>query len=90
MKEKLFIPCLYLLKKKAVVGWGQKNLFGSGDVLELSRFYSDHGADELLIFDFSSTDEEHEEAIGAIKEVCSVSETPVLAAGHINRMEDVK
>lgn len=90
MKEKLFIPCLYLLKKKAVVGWGQKNLFGSGDVLELSRFYSDHGADELLIFDFSSTDEEHEEAIGAIKEVCNVSETPVLAAGHINRVEDVK
>lgn len=90
MDEKLLVPCLYLLKKKAVAGWGQKNLFGSGDVLELTGYYRDHGADELLVFDFSSSDEEHEEAIAMIKEICDEGEIPVIAAGHINRVEDVK
>ena len=32
MNEKLMIPCLYLLKGQAVTGWGQKNIFDSGDV----------------------------------------------------------
>ena len=90
MDEKLLVPCLYLLKKKAVAGWGQKNLFGSGDVLELTGYYRDHGADELLVFDFSSSDEEHEEAIAMLKEICDEGEIPVIAAGHINRVEDVK
>ena len=56
----------------------------------LAGFYSDNGADELLVFDFSSGDEEHEKAIARIREICAVSEIPVMAAGNINRMEDVK
>lgn len=84
------IPCLYLQSGKAVTGFGQRNLFGNGDVVALAGFYSDNGADELLVFDFSSGDEEHEKAIGKIKEICAASEIPVMAAGNINRMEDVK
>ena len=60
------------------------------DVEALAGFYSDNGADELLVFDFSSGDEEHEKAIARIREICAVSEIPVMAAGNINRMEDVK
>ena len=90
MANKLMIPCLYLQSGKAVTGFGQRNLFGNGDVVALAGFYSDNGADELLVFDFSSGDEEHEKAIGKIKEICAASEIPVIAAGNINRMEDVK
>lgn len=90
MANKLMIPCLYLQSGKAVTGFGQRNLFGDGDVAELAGFYSDNGADELLVFDFSSGDEEHEKAIAKIKEICAASEIPVMAAGNINRMEDVK
>lgn len=90
MKEQLLIPCLYLMDGRAVTGWGQKNVFGSGDVEELARFYSDNGADELLIFDFSSSDKEHDTAIGKIKDICNASEVPVMAAGNIKRLEDVK
>ena len=90
MANKLMIPCLYLQSGKAVTGFGQRNLFGNGDVVDLAGFYSDNGADELLVFDFSSGDEEHEKAIGKIKEICAASEIPVIAAGNINRMEDVK
>ena len=90
MANKLMIPCLYLQSGKAVTGFGQRNLFGDGDVAGLAGFYSDNGADELLVFDFSSGDEEHEKAIAKIKEICAASEIPVMAAGNINRMEDVK
>ncbi len=78
--KKLVIPCLYLQYEKAVTGFGQRNLFGDGDVEALASFYSDNGADELLVFDFSSADEEHEKAIGKIKDICLASEIPVIAA----------
>lgn len=90
MNKKLLIPCLYLQAGKAVTGFGQRNLFGDGDVEKLVRFYSDNGADEILVFDFSSGDAEHEQAIAKIREICAASEVPVMAAGNINRMEDVK
>lgn len=90
MADKLMIPCLYLQYGKAVTGFGQRNLFGDGDVEKLAKFYSDNGADELLVFDFSSEDQEHEKAIGKIKEICAASEIPVIGAGNIKRMEDVK
>lgn len=88
--SKWMIPCLYLQYEKAVTGFGQRNLFGNGDVEELGKFYGDNGADELLVFDFSSEDQEHERAIGKIRDICSVSEIPVMAAGNIKRVEDVK
>ena len=88
--NKLMIPCIYLHSEKAVTGFGQRNLFGDGDVEALAKFYSDNGADELLVFDFSSEDLEHEQAIGKIKDICNASEIPVIAAGNIKRMEDVK
>lgn len=90
MTNKRLIPCLYLESGRAVTGFGQRNLFGDGDVEALAGFYSDNGADELLVFDFSSGDEEHEKAIARIREICAVSEIPVMAAGNINRIEDVK
>ena len=90
MNNKLMIPCLYLQSEKAVTGFGQRNLFGDGDVESLTKFYSDNGADELLVFGFSSGDEEHEKAIGRIKDICNAAEIPVIAAGNIRRMEDVK
>ena len=89
MKKRL-IPCLYLQSEKAVTGFGQRNLLGDGDVEKLARFYSDNGGDELLVFDFSSQDEEHDKAIGKIRDICAASEVPVMAAGNIKRMEDVK
>ena len=90
MADKLLIPCLYLQSGKAVTGFGQRNLFGDGNIENLVRFYRDNGADELLIFDISSGDTEHEQAISNIKSICSAAEIPVMAAGNINRMEDVK
>ena len=49
--NKQLIPCLYLHSEKAVTGFGQRNLFGDGNVETLAKFYGDNGADELLVFE---------------------------------------
>ena len=77
MADKLLIPCLYLQSGKAVTGFGQRNLFGEGNIEDLVRFYRDNGADELLVFDFSSGDKEHDQAIANIKQICAIAEIPV-------------
>ena len=38
MADKLLIPCLYLQSGKAVTGFGQRNLFGEGNIEDLVRF----------------------------------------------------
>lgn len=84
------VPCIYLMDKKAVTGFGQKNLFDSGDPVRLAEWYSNHGADRLIVFDFSDSDKAHDEAIDCIREICGASRIPVSAAGNIRREEDVK
>ncbi len=75
MKAKKLIPCISLNKENPV---------------ELAKYYSDQGADAILVFDFSKDDKEHDQSIGLLKEICRVSEVPVYAGGNIKRMEDVK
>ena len=60
------------------------------DAAALAGTYSDNGADGILILDLSETDEEHEQNIGAMKEICKKAEIPVYAGGRIRRVEDVK
>ena len=88
--KKQMIPCLYLQYEKAVTGFGHRNLFGDGDVEALGRFYGDKGADGLLIFDFSSEEQEHERAIKKIGDICRAVEIPVMTAGNIKCMDDIK
>lgn len=90
MEYKKIVPCIYMGKGQAVTGFGQKRVFADGDLLSLAKQYGNTGADELLVFDFSSNDAEHEEAIGWIKKIAREAEVPVIGAGNIKRMEDVK
>ena len=56
----------------------------------LAKYYSDAGADEILVFDFSNADETHEQAIGILREIARVVEVPVIAGGNVKRVEDIK
>lgn len=87
--KKLFIPCIYLKKGMALKSMTDLTVI-SMDPAELAKTYSRNNADEILVFDLSSGDKEHEEAIDVIKRICKESEVPVIGAGNIARMEDVK
>lgn len=80
MKKKHLIPVMPLRNGKV----------NGQDGVKLAKFYSDNGADAILIFDLSDTDAEHDCNIGLLKEMGRVSEIPMYAGGHIRRVEDVK
>ncbi len=88
--NKKFISCMYLYKERAVAGFADRDTIVSKDPASLAKFYSDNNADELLIFDLSDSDAEHEAALDLIKKICSVVEIPVIGAGNVKRMEDIK
>ncbi len=85
--------------KKLIAGFGYRegkaySLDGEtvyrASLTELARTACDNGADEVLIFDRSSTDEDHEAVIGAVKETARAVDAPILTGGRVKRLEDVK
>ena len=89
MNQKKFTATIYLYQEKAIKSLGNKEVIAANPV-ELAKNYSDNNADEILLFDLSRTDEEHEKAIGLMKRIVEECEVPVIAAGNIKRFEDVK
>ncbi|MBO4678315.1 MAG: bifunctional phosphoribosyl-AMP cyclohydrolase/phosphoribosyl-ATP diphosphatase HisIE [Lachnospiraceae bacterium] len=88
MKKKL-IPCIYLKNKMAVAGFDDSTVIET-DPLRLVSKFCESKADEILVFDFSKEDTEHEEALDTIREICDKSTVPVIGAGNVRRMEDIK
>jgi len=75
MSKKRLIPCIYLEDEKSV---------------ELAQQMNLAGADALLIFDVSETEQEHEEALSMMKKISKAIEIPMICGGNIKRVEDVK
>lgn len=88
--NKKLVPCIYLQEGIAVTGFGALGAEGDGDAVSLAKYYSDTGADELIVFDFSDSDEAHEKAIGILREIARAVEIPIIAGGNVKRVEDVK
>lgn len=89
MSYKRLIPCIFIDSGKAV-RWFDDRTVLCEDVVTLAKYYSDHGADELIIFDLSESDEDHDEAIDLMKKINRVIRIPMVAGGNIKRQEDVK
>ena len=65
MSYKRLTPCIFIDGGKAVQWFDDRTLL-SDDVVSLAKQYCDRGADELIVFDLSTSDEEHDEAIDLI------------------------
>lgn len=89
MAYKKFIPCIYLYKGNAVKSFTDSTILQTNPAA-LAKYYSDNNADELIVYDMSEGDAAHEEALDIIKDICSEAEIPVIGAGNVKRMEDVK
>lgn len=86
---KKIIPCIFIARGMAVK-WFQDYEVLSEDVVKLAKEYSDAGADELLVFDLSSTDDEHDLAIDIMKKINREIRIPMIAGGNVKRLEDAK
>lgn len=89
MSKKLIDACIYLYQGKAVRNLTDHTVV-SEDAAELAAYYCNNSADRIIVFDQSVSDEEHEAALDIIKKIALVSEVPVIGAGNVKRMEDIK
>ena len=86
---KKLIPCIFLKDEKAVAGFRDMTVV-SEEPAVLAKFYGENNADELIVFDLSTDDASHEKALDIIKDICHEAQIPVIGAGNVKRMEDVK
>jgi phosphoribosyl-ATP pyrophosphohydrolase/phosphoribosyl-AMP cyclohydrolase len=86
---KRFIPSIYLYQNNAVAGLNDLTVVNA-DPLKLALYYAENGADELLIFDISGGDTKQQNHLDIIKEICENVSMPVIGAGNISKMEDIK
>lgn len=89
MSYKRLIPCIFIAGGK-VVKWVNDKTVLCEDAVRLARYYSDHGADELLVFDLSDSDEDHDNSIDLMRKINRNISIPMVAGGNIKRLEDVK
>lgn len=78
-----------IIGKKIVLGMlisGEMTEHSMDTILEYNR----NGADELLFFDFSENDQEHEEALLFLRQAARKVDIPIICGGHTPRFEDVK
>ena len=89
MTYKKLIPCIFIYEGNAVKWFDNKEVL-SDDVVGLAKRYSECGADQLIVFDLSVTDEDHDKSINLMKKINRIIRIPMIAGGNIRRQEDVK
>ncbi|MBQ9644038.1 MAG: bifunctional phosphoribosyl-AMP cyclohydrolase/phosphoribosyl-ATP diphosphatase HisIE [Lachnospiraceae bacterium] len=88
-ENKKFYPCIFLNHRNACVGFTDDTTVDEDPVRLAKRYCSGH-ADGLIVFDQSRGDREHDAAIDIIRVICEEVKVPVIAAGNVRRLEDVK
>ncbi len=89
MEYKQIIPCIYLNNGLAVKSLHDRSKV-SEDPVGLASDYENHGADSILIFDFSVNDAGHEKNLEIIKAISRSVDIPLIGAGNVKRAEDIK
>ena len=88
MITKRIIPCLDVKDGRVVKGVNFKGLSDVSSPVELGKFYSDHGADELVFYDITASSEGRALFTDILKEVASTIFIPLTVGGGINTLAD--
>lgn len=90
MTVKRIIPCLDVKDGRVVKGVQFVNLNDAGDPVELAAFYSEQGADELVLLDISASVEGRKTMTDVVKRVAEAVTIPFVVGGGMNSIEDMK
>lgn len=82
------IPCLDVAYGRVVKGVSFVGLRDQGDPLELAKWYSDGGADELVFLDIKATPDDNTTLVDVVRNVAAVLEIPFTVGGGIRSVED--
>ncbi len=90
MLTKRIIPCLDIKNGRTVKGINFLDLRDAGDPVELARFYSENGADELVFLDISATEERRKTLANLVLKVAEAINIPFTVGGGISSVKDVE
>ena len=88
MITKRIIPCLDVKNGRVVKGVNFKGLSDVSSPVELAKYYSDNGADELVFYDITASFEERKLFTDILREVASRIFSPLTVGGGINTVDD--
>ena len=89
MLAKRIIPCLDIKDSRTVKGVNFVDLVDAGDPVELARYYSENGADELVFLDITATKEGRRTFAKLADDISRNINIPFTVGGGIKTIEDV-
>ena len=88
MITKRIIPCLDVKNGRVVKGVNFEGVRDVSSPVELARYYSEGGADELVFYDITASVEGRALFTDILREVASTIFIPLTVGGGINTLED--
>ena len=88
MITKRIIPCLDVRNGRVVKGVNFQGISDVNSPVELGRYSSDNGADELVFYDITASYEERALFTDILREVASTIFIPLTVGGGINTIDD--
>ena len=88
MLTKRIIPCLDVRDGRVVKGVNFEGLNDVSSPIELAKYYSDNGADELVFYDITASAERRKLFTDILTEVARQIFIPLTVGGGINTIED--
>ena len=90
MITKRIIPCLDVRNGRVVKGVNFAGLSDVNDPVELGRYYSECGADELVFYDITASSEGRKLFTDILTRVAETIFIPLTVGGGINALEDLE
>ena len=90
MLAKRIIPCLDVHDGRVVKGVNFVNLRDAGDPVELAKFYSEQGADEIVFLDITATHGARKTVADIVEKTASQVFVPLTVGGGIRTVEDFR
>ncbi len=87
---KRIIPCLDCDKGRVVKGVKFLDIRDAGDPVEISKRYSDAGADEITFLDITASSEGRETTVHTVEAIASQVFIPLTVGGGIRTLEDIR
>ena len=88
MITKRIIPCLDVCNGRVVKGTNFQGLRDVSSPVELGKYYSDNGADELVFYDITASAEGRRLFTDILTQVAETIFIPLTVGGGINTLED--
>lgn len=88
MLAKRIIPCLDVRDGRVVKGVNFVNIRDAGDPVELAKYYSEQGADEIVFLDITATSDARGTVADVVERTASQVFVPLTVGGGIRTLED--